>query len=330
MATDLPGCSFDLKPVHGNKFFDSENDEDDDENSQKKEIQHNPRIDEKLSVYSTFHGYDVHKAYAGEKIKVGLRVVRPPSSESENDNKFENSKAIGTIVHLTESGMVKVQWDTGGNDEFKKGDNNQFDLLLYDNAQIGVIHPYVKCDGCDVYPLRGIRWKCKICGDYDLCTDCYMNNEHDRSHIFKRILSTDSKGEQMPPRENQKITHALGIQPNAIVYLYGDHKHKGRVKKFLENAIETYRSDAKVHWHDNFEGSYRVGRNGQCDLKFTVATKGPMYYEQHLPIATVENLQKGARVVRGPGWDDDNVCDGGLGYLGTVTHVRFNQANCFL
>lgn len=80
-----------------------------------------------------------------EKIKVGLRVVRPPSSESENDNKFENSKAIGTIVHLTESGMVKVQWDTGGNDEFTKGDNNQFDLLLYDNAQIGmkiIFHVY--------------------------------------------------------------------------------------------------------------------------------------------------------------------------------------------
>ncbi|VDI69373.1 Hypothetical predicted protein [Mytilus galloprovincialis] len=125
----------------------------------------------------------------------------------------------------------------------------------------------------------------------------------------------------MPPRENQKFTHALGIQPNAIVHLYGDPKHKGRVEQFLENAIETYRSDANVDWSDNSKGSYRVGRNGQCDLKFTVAAKGPMYYEQHLPIAAVENLQKGARVVRGPGWDDDNDCDGGLGYLGTVTHV---------
>lgn len=74
-----------------------------------------------------------------EKIKVGLRVVRPPSLKPENDNKSENGKAIGTIVHLTESGLVTVQWDTGGNDDFEKGENNQFDLLLFDNAQIGMI-----------------------------------------------------------------------------------------------------------------------------------------------------------------------------------------------
>ncbi|CAC5407422.1 MIB [Mytilus coruscus] len=125
----------------------------------------------------------------------------------------------------------------------------------------------------------------------------------------------------MPPRENQEFTHALGIQPNAIVHLYSDTKHKGRVEKFLENTIETCRSDAKVIWNDNVEESYRVGRNGQCDLKCIDAAKGPMYYEDHLPIATFENVQKGARVVRGPGWDDYNNYDGGRGYLGTVTHV---------
>ncbi|CAC5361693.1 MIB [Mytilus coruscus] len=154
--------------------------------------------------------------------------------------------------------------------------------------EAGVKHTHVQCDGCDMYPLRGIRWKCMICGDYDLCTDCYMNNEHDLSHIFKRKLSTDSKGEQMPPRENQEFTYALGIQPNAIVHLYSDTKHKGRVERFIENTIETYRSDAKVNWNDNLKGSYRVGRNGKCDLKFTEAAKGPMYYEDHLPIATFE------------------------------------------
>lgn len=74
------------------------------------------------------------------------------------------------------------------------------------------------------------------------------------------------------------------------IYLIYNHTgcvFSGRVEQFLENAIETYRSDANVDWSDNSKGSYRVGRNGQCDLKFTVAAKGPMYYEQHLPIAAV-------------------------------------------
>lgn len=62
----------------------------------------------------------------------------------------------------------------------------------------------------------------------------------------------------------------------------------GQVIKFLENTIETYRFDANVLWDENLKESYRyrVGRNGQCDLKFIKAAKGPMYYEEHLPIAT--------------------------------------------
>lgn len=60
----------------------------------------------------------------------------------------------------------------------------------------------------------------------------------------------------------------------------------GRVVKYLENDIETYRSDAKVKWNDNLEGRYSVGRNGRCDLKCLDAAKGPIYYEDHLPIAS--------------------------------------------
>lgn len=37
---------------------------------------------------------------------------------------------------------------------------------------------------------------------------------------------------------------------------------------------------------------YCVGRNGQCDLKFIDAAKGPKYYEDHLPIVTVGKLTK--------------------------------------
>ncbi|XP_052082909.1 uncharacterized protein LOC127720374 [Mytilus californianus] len=77
----------------------------------------------------------------------------------------------------------------------------------------------------------------------------------------------------------------------------------------------------KVKWNDDLKGRYCVGRNGQCDLKFIDAAKGPVYYEDHLPIVTFENVQKGARVVRGPTWIVNNDDDGGHGYVGTVTNV---------
>ncbi|CAG2190226.1 TRPM2 [Mytilus edulis] len=57
-----------------------------------------------------------------------------------------------------------------------------------------VKHTNVTCDECYTYPLRGIRWKCLHCDSYDLCTVCYMADEHNVSHIFSRIKVRILKG----------------------------------------------------------------------------------------------------------------------------------------
>ncbi|GBB97309.1 hypothetical protein RclHR1_29600002 [Rhizophagus clarus] len=48
-----------------------------------------------------------------------------------------------------------------------------------------VLHYGVKCDSCD-YTIRGIRWKCTSCEDYDLCQVCKTkSNIHSYDHAFK-------------------------------------------------------------------------------------------------------------------------------------------------
>lgn len=42
-----------------------------------------------------------------------------------------------------------------------------------------------------------------------------------------------------------------------------------------------------------------------------------------LYILYADNVKTGARVVRGPGWDNNTDFDGGHGYVGTVTNVSF-------
>jgi hypothetical protein len=34
------------------------------------------------------------------------------------------------------------------------------------------VHSHVQCDECNVCPIVGIRYKCVICADYDLCSKC--------------------------------------------------------------------------------------------------------------------------------------------------------------
>ena len=39
---------------------------------------------------------------------------------------------------------------------------------------------YYQCDGCGQAPIKGIRYHCLQCEDYDLCQDCYDKGTHQR------------------------------------------------------------------------------------------------------------------------------------------------------
>jgi len=45
-----------------------------------------------------------------------------------------------------------------------------------------VEHGGITCDGCDARPLRGLRFKCNECSDFDLCADCFAKK--DTLHLF--------------------------------------------------------------------------------------------------------------------------------------------------
>ena len=49
------------------------------------------------------------------------------------------------------------------------------------------IHYHVICDGCKATPLRGNRYKCKKCKDFDFCEECYKINKESHGHDFTLI-----------------------------------------------------------------------------------------------------------------------------------------------
>jgi hypothetical protein len=44
------------------------------------------------------------------------------------------------------------------------------------------IHTNIECDNCKMMPIKGLRFKCDVCHDYDLCITCMENRIHDKSH----------------------------------------------------------------------------------------------------------------------------------------------------
>jgi len=49
------------------------------------------------------------------------------------------------------------------------------------------IHFGVTCDICGVSPIRGIRYKCAVCPNYDLCEKCEAGGQHHVGHALLKI-----------------------------------------------------------------------------------------------------------------------------------------------
>ena len=77
------------------------------------------------------------------------------------------------------------------NNEKEDRGNNLKSMLYYiaeeQAKQDGYVHRGVSCDSCDIKPIRGVRWCCANCPDYDLCSDCEAVNIHPVTHIFYKV-----------------------------------------------------------------------------------------------------------------------------------------------
>ncbi|CAH2319959.1 E3 ubiquitin- ligase MIB2 isoform X1 [Pelobates cultripes] len=230
-------------------------------------------------------------------MQVGMRVVRGIDWKWVNQDNGEGS--LGTVVEIGRQGSpttpdktVVVQWDHGTRTNYRTGFQGSYDLLLYDNAQIGVRHPNIICDCCKKHGIRGMRWKCKVCFDYDLCTQCYMNNKHDLSHAFERYETAHSQPVLLNPRQGLPRIVLKGILQGAKVVRGpdwewgnqdGGEAKVGRVVDIRGWDVETGRSVASVTWADGTTNVYRVGHKGKVDLRCITDASAGHYYKDHLP-----------------------------------------------
>ncbi|XP_043944642.1 E3 ubiquitin-protein ligase MIB2-like [Protopterus annectens] len=224
---------------------------------------------------------------------VGVRVVRGPSWEWQDQDGGEGH--LGTLTSIGDWGAQHgkaaiVQWDCGESRKYRLGLSGNHDLLLYDNATIGMRHVNITCDACHSQGIWGIRWKCMQCHDYDLCSKCYMSDEHNTMHTFFRIPTPASQWVKMPTRKTSKKIEVKGIFAGATVtrgpsWKWGsqDSGSPGKVVELCSWKAAMARSAARVKWRDGRTELYRVGFQGSMDLKCINSSVGGYYYKDHLP-----------------------------------------------
>jgi len=62
-----------------------------------------------------------------------------------------------------------------------------------------VVHGRVYCNLCNEYPIRGNRYKCATCLDYDMCENCMKLDKHPRDHPLIMLRVPMSLPRQLAP-----------------------------------------------------------------------------------------------------------------------------------
>ncbi|KAF9135910.1 hypothetical protein BGW39_010725 [Mortierella sp. 14UC] len=85
-----------------------------------------------------------------------------------------------------------------------KHDGLQLMNLLYAIAEDQAVKGGITCNNCRTVPIRGLRYKCANCQDYDLCEGCEAAEVHIKSHVFMKIRIpipplANSRTKKLPP-----------------------------------------------------------------------------------------------------------------------------------
>jgi len=74
-----------------------------------------------------------------------------------------------------------------------------------------VAHVGIHCDGCQSKPIKGVRYKCLICPDYDLChsceTNCVESKGHHKSHLMLKIRDSSVYKKSALLQARYKLCH---------------------------------------------------------------------------------------------------------------------------
>ncbi|CAM9751389.1 unnamed protein product [Lampetra fluviatilis] len=232
-------------------------------------------------------------------LEVGVRVVRGRDWRwAEQDGGEGHAGTVALVARrgeraAREARTVVVQWDTGERADYRAGYQGAHDLLLLDNAQIGVRHPNIACDACGTRGLAGLRWRCVSCRDFDLCTRCYAGGRHELTHAFQRYEHARAVPVAVGCRMGLQRVPLMGIFPGAKVvrgvdWEWGDQDGGaggvGRVTELRGWDGDERSGVACVLWEASGSRSvYRVGHQGRVDLRCVSPALGGHYFREHLP-----------------------------------------------
>lgn len=122
-----------------------------------------------------------------------------------------------------------------------------------DNARRNAyVHRGCMCNACGLLPIRGIRYRCANCADFDLCETCESQGLHIKTHVFYKVKVP---APPFGPKSMQPVWYpgdpdaALRNLPGALIRHLA--KETGFERPELEALWEQWTFIANTEWRDD-------------------------------------------------------------------------------
>ncbi|KAH7155737.1 hypothetical protein B0J13DRAFT_546265 [Dactylonectria estremocensis] len=140
--------------------------------------------------------FNLHRSNAIRRTNRNRRNEAGSSSSSEApgdenvDIDIDTVRPSGDGETIVEGG-VDDWWNEPSGFPNQRAGHNIVNLLFRvseDNARRnGCVHRGCQCNACGMVPIRGVRYRCANCADFDLCETCESQGVHTKTHIFYKI-----------------------------------------------------------------------------------------------------------------------------------------------
>ena len=219
-------------------FFSSRKNKNSNNNEEKKELLLSNEIlgkkveENELNTVPVFNKVNEILSHTVEQIKnVAKEHIKKEETEEEKKVQIEQIKKITKEAIKEINNLTKLVIEQSNALIEKISNNNSFkdnDVILFkefkkeqeeqkeQKEKKEPIHFNILCDGCKMNPIRGNRYKCIGCPDFDFCENCYQKNKDSHGHEFKKIekLSFTNIFEYKNNDYNKRENVHMGVKCN--------------------------------------------------------------------------------------------------------------------
>ncbi|KAL2755750.1 hypothetical protein ACRALDRAFT_2136175 [Sodiomyces alcalophilus JCM 7366] len=201
-------------------------------------------------------GSGLHRSNA---IRRNTRRARGASQTSEPPQPAEDN-ALDDQPHQEDVTVVEDWWEVGETMPTPARAGYNLVSLLFrvseDNARRNAcVHRGCGCNSCNMIPIRGIRYRCANCADFDLCENCEAQGVHNKSHIFYKIKVP---APPLGPRQMQPVWYSgdpdtcIRVLPRSLIINLS--KETGFERPEVEAFWEQFSFMANTEWRDDPDG----------------------------------------------------------------------------